>query len=139
MICSDMLQCRKVLFLLVHFLVLVQWIFHNFRGPGNKPTNNNHVLGTLGKFQFFIVRELFTTKKSGKFLQLSGKFLQLSGKFLQLSGNSLQPPFCLIVREKGIGQSESYSMTHTIRHTRNLWRNSEGVIDIFFSHHLCNF
>ena len=124
MICSDMLQCRKVLFLLVHFLVLVQWIFHNFRGPGNKPTNNNHVLGTLGKFQFFIVRELFTTKKSGKFLQLSGKFLQLSGKFLhlsgkflqlsgkflqlsgkflQLSGNSLQPPFCLIVREKGIG------------------------------------
>ena len=105
MICSDMLQCRKVLFLLVHFLVLVQWIFHNFRGPGNKPTNNNHVLGTLGKFQFFIVRELFTTKKSGKFLQLSGKFLQLSGKFLQLSGNSLQPPFCLIVREKGIGRA----------------------------------
>ena len=118
MICSDMLQCRKVLFLLVHFLVLVQWIFHNFRGPGNKPTNNNHVLGTLGKFQFFIVRELFTTKKSGKFLQLSGKFLQLSGKFLQLSGkflqlsgNSLQPPFCLIVREKGIGRFSRLPVT----------------------------
>ena len=100
MICSDMLQCRKVLFLLVHFLVLVQWIFHNFRGPGNKPTNNNHVLGTLGKFQFLLSGNFLQPKSQGTFYNCQGSFYNCQGSSYNCQGTLYNHLFVLLSGKK---------------------------------------